>query len=108
MDRISEAGNIMSKVANDTPQMFNSFMQFNDTVKQSNVIDMKHKELILVALALYSQCEWCIGVHIAGAIEAGATKQEILESCMLCVVMGGGPKLMHMGLVYEELDKYFK
>ncbi len=31
----------------------------------------------------------------------------MLEAAMMAVVMGGGPKLMYMEILYEELDKYF-
>jgi alkylhydroperoxidase/carboxymuconolactone decarboxylase family protein YurZ len=48
-----------------------------------------------------------IAKHIDGAVMAGATKEEILDACMLAVIMGGGPKLMYMNIVYEELEKYF-
>ena len=108
MDRIEEVGSILTKVGTDKKEAFDSFMQFANVVKESKSLDLKTKELILVALAVSSHCEWCIAAHVAGAVEAGASKDEILDSCMLTVVMGGGPNMMHMGIVYEELEKHFK
>ncbi|HBK57937.1 MAG TPA: carboxymuconolactone decarboxylase family protein, partial [Spirochaetaceae bacterium] len=37
------------------------------------------------------------------ALEAGATEEEILEAAWVAVLMGGGPALMHAGLVLEAL-----
>jgi len=107
MDRMQETNQMFSKLKKDKPKELSSFINFSQTVKADGVIDTKHKELILVALGVSSQCSWCIAMHIEGAVKAGATKEEILDACMLAVVMGGGPKLMYMNVVYEELDKYF-
>lgn len=37
------------------------------------------------------------------ALEAGATEDEIIESAWMAVLMGGGPALMHAGLVLDAL-----
>lgn len=108
MERIEEVSKILSRLGNDKEKELNGFMQFINDVEEGGVHDVKYKELILVALAVSNQCEWCISAHVAGAVKAGASKEEILDSCMLTVVMGGGPKLMHMGIVYEELDNHFE
>ncbi len=107
MDKIEQSNKMFSRLKRDMPSQLSSFMGFNQKVKNSDTIDTKHKELILVSLSVSTQCAWCIAMHIEGAVKAGATKEEILEAAMLAVVMGGGPKLMYMNIVYEELDKYF-
>lgn len=107
MDKIEQSNKMFAKLKRDMPAQLSSFMNFNQKVKNTDTIDKKHKELILVSLSVSTQCKWCIAMHIAGAVEVGASKDEILEAAMLAVVMGGGPKLMYMNAVYEELDKYF-
>jgi len=108
MDRMQEINQMFGKLKKDKPKELSSFINFSQTVKTDGAIDAKHKELILVALGVSNQCSWCIAIHIEGAVKAGATKEEILNACMLAVVMGGGPKLMFMNIVYDELEKYFK
>ena len=73
-------------------------------MKAEDAISAKHKSLTMVALGVYAQCEMCISMNVAEALENGATKDEILESVMLSVAMGGGPKMMYMKYVYEALD----
>jgi len=107
MDRLQETQQMFSKLKGDMPKELSSFINFSQLTKKEGAIDKKNKELILVALAVASQCSWCITLHIDDAVKAGATKDEILEACMLSVVMGGGPKLMYMNIVYEELEKHF-
>jgi len=41
------------------------------------------------------RCEGCIACHVQGAIEAGATKDEMDETIGVAVVMGGGPSLVY-------------
>ncbi len=108
MGRLEEVNSIVTKVASHRKEAIDSFMQFANIVKEAKSLDLKTKELILIALGVNSKCEWCIAAHIAGAVSAGATKEEILDSCMLTVLMGGGPNLMHMSIVNEELEKHFK
>lgn len=107
MDRLQELNNTLGRLSTDQSDVFKSFVNFAGTVKESGSLDTKTKELILVALGVGMQCEWCIATHVAGAVKAGCSKDEIIESCMMSVLMGGGPKLSYMNIVYEELDKYF-
>lgn len=108
MGRMQETNKMFSKLKNDMPKELSGFINFSQVTKQDGAIDKKNKELILVALGVCSQCSWCISMHIEGAVKFGASKEEILDACMLAVVMGGGPKLMYMNVVYEELSKYFE
>lgn len=57
-----------------------------------------------MSLALYAQCEMCIEMNVGEALEAGASKDEIIEAAMLSISMGGGPKMMYMKYVYDALD----
>lgn len=106
MSRVKKNSALFAKLQNDKADEFNSFIDFVRTAKTNGTIDKKHKELILVALGVGSQCEWCIAMHIKNAVEAGCTKEEILDASMLAVAMGGGPKLAYIHVVYEELEKY--
>jgi len=105
---MQETNEMFGKLKHDMPKELSGFINFSQVSKADGAIDKKNKELILVALGVYAQCAWCIAMHIEGAVKFGATKEEILDACMLAVVMGGGPKLMYMNVVYEELEKHFK
>jgi alkylhydroperoxidase/carboxymuconolactone decarboxylase family protein YurZ len=38
-------------------------------------------------------------------LDAGATREEILESAGVAVMMGGGPAYTHIPMVIESLDE---
>ena len=48
----------------------------------------------------------CIAVHVSKALEAGATKDEIMESAFVAVLMGGGPAMVYTKMVYDALQEY--
>ena len=58
----------------------------------------------MVSLSLQSKCEMCISMNTSAAIEAGATKKEILEAAMLSVAMGGGPIMTYIKFVLSEFE----
>ena len=59
-----------------------------------------------LALAVADGCKWCIALHVEGSMDAGATKDEIIEACFVSVMMAGGPAVFHMQLVMDAIDEY--
>jgi alkylhydroperoxidase/carboxymuconolactone decarboxylase family protein YurZ len=51
-------------------------------------------------------CTPCIYLHVQKAIEAGATRKEIMEAAGVAVLMGGGPAFTHVGEVIKALDAF--
>ena len=97
---------MFKQIKEDFPKELSHFINFTQRVNRVNALDRKQKDLILVALAVSSKCDWCVEVHIKNAIENMATRDEILDAAMMAVIMGGAPQLMYMKVVYEILDKH--
>lgn len=88
------------------PTETQAFSYFFQKAESGKALSLKHKELINVALAVASQCDWCIGVHVRSAVQAGASRDEIVEAGFMAVIMHGGPALMYMTTLLEALDLY--
>jgi AhpD family alkylhydroperoxidase len=58
------------------------------------------------ALAVAGQCEWCIALHAKQALEAGATRDELIEAGFQAVLMHGGPALMYMTPLLEAIEEF--
>ena len=67
---------------------------YQETYKRSK-IDRKTKELIAIAVALTTQCPYCIKIHAANARKAGATEAEIAESAMIAAALRAGAAVTH-------------
>ncbi|MCD6300501.1 MAG: carboxymuconolactone decarboxylase family protein [Staphylothermus sp.] len=90
----------------NSPKQIKAFLDFLQTVREPDALDVKTKELIAVALAVAARCEWCIALHVKEALEAGASLEEIREAAWVAVLMGGGPCLAYMQLVEKALKEY--
>lgn len=107
MEKLQEVGVMFQRLSKDMPNEVSSFMGFVKAAEKPGALEEKTKHLMLLSLGVAFQCGWCIAMHVKGCVDAKATKEEILEAAMMAVVMGGGPKMMYIEIVYEELDKYF-
>lgn len=84
-----------------------AFMNLLGTSYEPKALDLKTKELMSIAIGLYNRCEYCIVFHTYKAFEAGATREEILESAMVSVAFGGGPSIAYaVTLLKDCLDEF--
>ncbi|RFS20118.1 carboxymuconolactone decarboxylase family protein [Chitinophaga silvatica] len=58
--------------------------------RKDGVIPIKYRELMSVAVALTTQCAYCIESHIKNAVEAGATQEEIAETVFIAAALRAG------------------
>jgi AhpD family alkylhydroperoxidase len=61
-----------------------------------------YRELIAIAVALTTQCSYCIDVHTRKAKQAGATREQVAEAAMIAGALRAGAALGH-GLMAMRL-----
>ena len=84
-----------SKLAELAPTAFQAFVAFDKAAVLPGAISVKHKELIAVAVALTTQCPYCIDIHARKAREAGATEQEFAEVTLVTAALRAGGAMTH-------------
>lgn len=103
---IAEANSgMMNDLAGATPKMMQAFMKMHDLGTKDGALLFKHKELIALGIGIHAHCEGCILAHIKGALEAGATHDEIVEAIEVALYMGGGPCVMYGSIAYAALKE---
>lgn len=107
-ERLAEINELITRLGKDVPAEIGAFMEFAKLTEKTSMLDAKNKALINVALAISAQCEWCIALHVKNAVDAGATKEEIIEAAMQAVLMHGGPALMYMIPVENAIAEFIK
>ena len=105
-DKLNDIKRLIGDLKKEAPEQIDAFDAFMATVEKPSALDRKSKELINVGLAVAAQCEWCIALHTKGALDAGASRAEIIDAAMQAVLMHGGPALMYMTPVIEALDEF--
>lgn len=88
------------------PGYTRAFMAFVRQGEKEGALSTKTKELISVALSVLERCQYCVAFHTKSAIDAGATRQEILEAALVAGVMGGGPAVAHLRYVIDACDQF--
>ncbi len=86
-----------------------AFMNLLGETYKEGSLETKEKELISIGIAAYSRCEYCIVFHTYKALEAGATREEIMEAAMVSVAFGGGPSMAYsVTLLKDSIDEFEK
>ena len=78
------------------PEVMKAFWAFDKAAVAEGAIPAKYKELIAVAVALTTQCPYCIDIHSANARKAGATEAEMVEAGMIAAALRAGASVTHM------------
>jgi len=84
----------------------NAVMSLIKEAEKPGALTTKEKELISIALGIAAHCAYCIALHVKNAIEAGATRQEIMEASFVAGLMGGGPSIAYIRLVLDALEQF--
>lgn len=99
----------LTDVAKTNGAAIRAFMGGLQVFEGEGKLSVKTKELISVAIGAYNHCEYCIVFHVYKALEAGATREEIMEAAMVAVAFGGGPTMAYtVTLLKESLDEFEK
>jgi AhpD family alkylhydroperoxidase len=98
----------IGELSKTNPDEVNAFMNMMRATYKTEALGIKSKELISVGISCYNRCEYCIVYHTHKAIEAGATKEEILEAAMVAVGFGGGPSMAYSVTLLKECIKEFE
>jgi AhpD family alkylhydroperoxidase len=78
-----------------TPKAWEGFLAFDKAVMADGAISAKVKELIAVAVAMTTQCPYCIDIHTKKAKSAGCTEAEIAEAVMVAAALRAGGAITH-------------
>jgi len=65
-----------------------------------------YKELIAIGISIVLNCESCLEWHIRQALDAGITKEQIVEAIGVGIEMGGGPATVSSRFAMKVLSYY--
>lgn len=105
---LQEVKESLAKLGKEYPELMKAFSGFMGAAEKEGALSHKTKELISVALSIVAHCKWCIAFHVKNALDSGATKEEIMETCFVAALMGGGPALMYTQLAVKAIEDFSK
>lgn len=85
----------LKKFGQLVPAAWEGFLAFDKAVMADGAIPAKTKELIAIAVAMTTQCPYCIEIHTKKAKTAGCTEAEIAEAVMVAAALRAGGAITH-------------
>ena len=85
----------LKKLDAGAPDAMKAFWQFDRAVFQEGTISALNKQLMAVAVALTTQCAYCIEIHTQEARKAGATDEQLAEAALVAAAIRAGGAVTH-------------
>lgn len=96
----------MGALGKANPDIMAGFRMMHEAAGSDGALDAKTKELIALAIGIVVRCDGCIAFHVHDALKAGASKEEIVDSIGVAIMMGGGPAVVYGSAALEALKQF--
>ncbi|RDW18089.1 alkylhydroperoxidase [Oceanobacillus arenosus] len=87
------------------PEGFKGYSGFNAAATKEGKLTTQFKEIIAVAVAIATQCPYCIDVHSKNAEKNGATSEQIAEAVLVTSALKAGGAYAHMANMIESYNE---
>jgi AhpD family alkylhydroperoxidase len=94
--------NKVSKLGDLAPEATKAFWAYDKAALADGAIPKKYKELMAIAVALTTQCPYCIDLHRQAALAAGVTEKQLAEAVHVAAALRAGGAITHGTHLVEE------
>jgi AhpD family alkylhydroperoxidase len=92
----------LKQLNENAPDAMKAFWEFDKVAFIPGAIDALHKQLMAVAVALTTQCPYCIELHLKAARDAGATDAMLAETAAVAAAMRAGAAITHATHLFKD------
>ncbi len=92
----------LKKLDANAPEAMKGFWAFDKAVFAEGALSAQQKQLIAVAVALTTQCPYCIELHTKAARDAGATDAQLTEAALVAAAMRAGAAVTHATHLFRD------
>ena len=85
----------------NAPDAMKAFRDLDKAAFADGALSGQHKQLIAVAVALTTQCPYCIELHTKAARDAGATDAQLSEAAIVATVLRAGGAITHASHLFD-------
>jgi ribonuclease HI len=96
------------KILNSGFRDFNKFFALDNKAYINGVLPAKTKELMGLVGSMVLRCNDCIFYHIDRSIQKGATREELLETFNIALIVGGSIVIPHLRYAFEVMEEIYK
>ena len=92
----------LKKLDENAPDQMKAFWAFDKAAFTPGSLDALQKQLMAVAVALTTQCPYCIELHLRSARKAGATDAMLAETAAVAAAMRAGAAITHASHLFKD------
>ncbi|MBE3067355.1 MAG: carboxymuconolactone decarboxylase family protein, partial [Chloroflexi bacterium] len=96
----------LAQLGSEIPGPLTGFARLHKKAVEEGLLSSKVKEMMALAISIVVGCEWCIAYHVHDAVAAGATRQELLETIGVGILMGGGPGSIYAAHALDAVEQF--
>lgn len=96
----------LAQLGRELPGPMSGFARLHRKATAEGALSSSVKEMMALAISIVVGCEGCIAYHVHDAIEAGASRDELLETIGVAILMGGGPASIYATHAMEAVDQF--
>ena len=104
--RRSQIETQLAHLGEELPAAMQGFFALHAGALADGALDRRTKELACLAIGIAVHCDGCIAFHVQDALDAGATRAQVLEIIGVAVLMGGGPSAVYGADARRALDEF--
>ena len=83
---------------------FNKFFALDNKAYIDGALPAKTKELMGLSASMVLRCNDCIFYHIDHSIQEGATREELMETFNVALIVGGSIVIPHLRYAFEVMN----
>jgi AhpD family alkylhydroperoxidase len=92
----------LKKLDEKVPEAMKGFWAFDRAVFAEGALTGQQKQLIAVAVALTTQCPYCIELHTKAARDAGANEEQLAEAALVAAAIRAGGAVTHATHLFKD------
>ncbi len=102
---LDEFNRLMTDIRKTIPEQYDAFIGEKETLTKDGKLPAKTKWLLVLVASVTQRCPVCIPRAVRHCLEAGWSKEEMLEACMTAVLIGGSSVMTYVTLVDKSIEE---
>lgn len=96
----------LTQLGQELPGPMSGFARLHKKAVEDGALSAKVKEMMALAISIVVGCDGCIAYHTHDAVQAGAARQELLETIGVALLMGGGPGSIYAAHAMDAIEQF--
>lgn len=96
----------LAQLGQEIPGPMSGFARLHRKAVEDGALPAQVKEMMALAISITVGCDGCIAYHVHDAVQAGASRQELLETIGVALLMGGGPGSIYAAHAMDAIEQF--